>query len=277
MSKVSHVKAFIQDIGFYLGIDIRSIVAPQNRWKAIGLPHHIPEATILCSYPRSGNTWTRKLLTYLATKGQVEPDINNIDLYVPDLIDKNIDSFLAAGKYSKFFKLHTPRYFYMPRVIYNLRDPRDAEASAYLYWKHISGQKISLDDYLFRRSTHPFGFWHEHVSAAHEFSKIHPKQILFVKYEDLHANPVQELQKIAQFSGLDIRNDSLYQKAINSCLLDKQKSISQLSEDPRKRYTVRNGETNTYRDVFSDLALDRYIDFCGDVPRKVGYYLSNVT
>lgn len=270
-------KKNIRKIGFNCGLEIRNIIAPYRKGQAIGLPESISNPIFLCSYPRSGNTWTRMLITYLINRGKIQPDIDNIDYYVPDLDNKKyIKNFLGEGKYSRFFKTHSPKLFFMPRIIYNVRDPRDAEASNFLYWTRATETNMSLGEFLFRRSTHKFGFWFEHVEKAIEFSNFYPNRILFVKYEDLKSNPIQELQRIAEFSNLKVNDSSQYEQAVESCLLSKQKSISKKSENPWKKYTLQKGEVNIYQEIFADqVLLNRFLDFCGSTPNKLGYALED--
>lgn len=76
------------------------------------------EDIFLVSYPRSGNTWMRTLLTYLIFK--INPDsLNNLKYYVPDIyykipINKMIKSeayvvkshepYKITGRYGKLYK-----------------------------------------------------------------------------------------------------------------------------------------------------------------------------
>src|SRR5215471_3784455 len=95
-----------------------------------------PDDTMIVSYPRSGNTWSRFLIANLVYPDQ-NPDFTNIERLIPD----------NSSKSSRGLK-HTPRprlvkthdYFdhRYPRTIYIARDPRDVALSYYDYHRRNS-------------------------------------------------------------------------------------------------------------------------------------------
>jgi len=62
--------------------------------------------------------------------------------------------------------------------------------------------------------------WHEHVN--HWVNNPFNADIIFVKYEDLLENPLQELKRICQFSNLE-RSDTLLNSVIQGNTIDNMK------------------------------------------------------
>lgn len=162
----------------------------------------------LVSYPRSGNTWTRFLTANLLFPDR-EVSFLNIDHLIPDVL--NVDRRTLAGiprpRLIKSHEYFDPRY---RRVIYIVRDPRDVAVSYYYFYLkqgfiqdgYPLGQFIK--HFVIGEIDPEYASWGEHVTSWLVTRHGRPN-FLFLKYEDMKANPAQELAKIANF--LEIPGD----------------------------------------------------------------------
>jgi len=167
--------------------------------------------TFIVSYPKSGNTWIRFLLS-----GILAPDeptsYRTIDRVVPSIhtskerILRNMDD----PRVLKSHEFYDPRY---PRVVYIARDPHDIVVS--YYYSDIKRGRISEEepinkyvDRFLRGELDAYGPWAEHVGSwlgARE--KDH--NFLFLRYEDVLRDTQTELHKIAQFMRIPVEDETV--------------------------------------------------------------------
>lgn len=181
----------------------------------------------LVSYPRSGNTWLRFLLTNILYPDE---DVNHksIDRLIPDFREKKQWEKLGV-KDPSIIKSHDVwREEYADcKVIYMYRDVRDLALSYYYFsqgeWD--IGFKGTFDDYLERRFIPGtwYGRWDEHV--VFWFYLIKGTNSLFVKYEELWQYPYEEMLKIVKFLGIKIRCFADIQTAVNKSAFSELKKI----------------------------------------------------
>ncbi|MDB6110763.1 MAG: Sulfotransferase [Pedosphaera sp.] len=155
-----------------------------------------PEDVFIVGYPKSGNTWFQNLISGLAygVDSRLSPSLLVNDL-VPDV---HFNEFYRRYSTPMFFKSHSlPRPEYR-RVVYLVRDGRDAMVSYFHYLEAIEKKQL---DFLALVKT---GLsllpckWHEHVEAWNR--NPYAAQILVIKYEDLIRQPVHELERFCEFT-----------------------------------------------------------------------------
>ncbi|XP_025014425.1 cytosolic sulfotransferase 6 [Ricinus communis] len=78
----------------------------------------------------------------------------------------------------------------------------------------------NLENQIYQDSLHP-----DLSSAALESLKM-PHKILFLKYEDLKSNPIEEAKKLASFLGKPFHEDEDVQKVMQRCSLDRLKNLA---------------------------------------------------
>lgn len=152
----------------------------------------------IVGYPKSGNTWMQSMIAALnyGIDSHFLPDSLAQDL-VPDVHYKKF--YRRYGNIS-FFKSHSlPNKDYR-KVIYLVRDGRDAMIS-YYHFKNRFEDGVSLKDMIeFDKGLFPCS-WRTHVKKWRE--NPYGADILYVKYEDLLSDTRKEIDRILDFIGLD--------------------------------------------------------------------------
>lgn len=169
----------------------------------LGQAQTTPEATYIISYPKSGNTWMRFILSRLNFPNN-SIGFNNIQEWIPDshlsLFDKP-----KVGQHGTFLKSHTYFTPKIKKVIYIVRDPRSVAVSYYHQFKRIEGPSydLSVDQFVkefISGSLDSFGTWGEHTGSWIG-ARYGTADFALLKYEDLLTgnlkNCLTELQKLA--------------------------------------------------------------------------------
>jgi hypothetical protein len=179
--------------------------------------------TFVSSYPRSGNTWLRYLMTdcLLQTAGyecSTELPVHPNDV-IPDLHCHSAEEIRAVTEVCDrfFYKTHfTPAQVSRlmrssPTVessyIYLYRDPADALISYYYYnlrYPQYSNVAEKGPD-LF--CTEEITSWIDHVEQAVSCLG-EERRICFIKYEDLHAATAEVLQGIWNWLNVNVSSGS---------------------------------------------------------------------
>ena len=181
--------------------------------------------TFVVSYPKSGNTWVRFLLATLLHRDDV--DFTNIGRLVPDIYQstqKQLDR-LEPPRLLKSHEYFDARY---RRVIYLVRDPRDVAVS---YFHHLVKQRVMPEDCTLERyldgflvgSYDPYGSWHENVGSWLGARGGH-EDFLLVRYEDLSRRPLQELQRVVGFIGLE-HSEAQLRAALCACSAERMREL----------------------------------------------------
>ncbi|MGZ3218264.1 sulfotransferase domain-containing protein (plasmid) [Paracoccus sp. T5] len=169
---------------------------------------------VLASYPKSGRTWFRFILSsYLAERFGLMPAV---DLHMMFRVMPNFDMDQTRGIPAFVFGAHRPRpplvavshlpcsrlQFRNPPVIFMLRDPRDVMVSAYF---HATRQK-----HRFRGGMEPFLRDPDQGIAAmvHYLngwaSGLQHRRHLVVTYEGLTRDPQAETARVLGFLNVEV-------------------------------------------------------------------------
>ncbi len=180
-----------------------------------------PQDVFIVGYPKSGNTWMQFMLASL---------INGIDppsLNVPIVLE-----FVPDVHYKKFYKRYRERCFlkthHLPKpeyrkVIYLLRDGRDAMVS-YYYMNKIQFEGYSMEQMIKEGKGLFPGRWHEHVKQWME--NPYKADILIVKYEDMKSDTSHELKRICDFLSLNFSTEQI-SRVVEGCSFENLKKMEQ--------------------------------------------------
>lgn len=158
----------------------------------------------LVGYPKSGNTWLQNLVAGLmygvcsdALPGRLVQEL------VPDTHYKK--HYQRFNEVTCFKSHHLPRKEYR-RVIYIVRDGRDALVSYWHYHKALTGNELKFET-MIESPTFGYGTWAEHVSTW--LDNPFNARFLLLRYEDLLLDGVSQLRKICDYIGLNKSKEEL--------------------------------------------------------------------
>ncbi len=202
------------------------------------------EDLYLVSYPRSGVTWLRVMLSELAYQSSGE-SLADLDYFVPDLsLNVLSDQIIPSSRH--IFKSHesylwnhwkTEKY---KKVVYLMRDPRDVALSYYRYNQKLCNYAGSLDEFIadwIAGRISP-GTWSQHVDSW-EASSIekYGVQSCLIKYEDLTRQPLAELKKISEFFSITADLKAL-EKAVSNSSVER---MRQKEAKGKRRVEIASG------------------------------------
>jgi len=242
-----------------------------------------PDDTFLVSFPRSGNTWTRFLVCNL-----MDPDdpvtFAELESRIPEIYDVT-DRALRAFPRPRIIKSHEsfdPRY---KKILYVVRDPRDVLLS---YYEFQLKRRVITEDYSLENFVPRFieselepktGSWRDHV-VSWTATRGGQKNFLFLRYEDMLANPQNAANKIAVFLGLDPSPERI-SRAVDLSSADHMRDLEkqqagQWKETKNTRQDkpfVRKAISGGWKSALPEHCVAEIESAWGDVMRSVGYEL----
>ncbi|KAJ4967500.1 hypothetical protein NE237_019349 [Protea cynaroides] len=203
--------------GFWIAdVHCQGVIAVQNHFKARSTD------IIGATNPKSGTTWIKALLFAIVNRSKYP--INNHPLLSenPHGLVPCIEIDLYNGRIPDLEILPSPRIFQthisytsLPqsmidsgsRIVYISRNPKDAFVSLW-HFKNKLRAVLSKPPLTFTEDFEKFckgvslsgPFW-DHALGYWKASLERPQHVLFIKYEELHEDPVLHLKRIAQFVG----------------------------------------------------------------------------
>jgi hypothetical protein len=236
------------------------------------MEHTRPEDVFIVGYPKSGHTWFQNLVAGIVYG--MDPSISP-PLLANDLVpDVHFNEFYRRYSTPMFFKSHAlPRPEYR-RVVYLLRDGRDAMVSFLHYVEAIERKKLDFLEFVTEQKRYASAKWHEHVEAwAKNPFGAH---ILTIKYEDLLEQPVEQLERFCQFLNLPRKRDVLAavaEAAQFRNLRDKEARLGWGWPDrwPTDKFFFRRGVAGSHKDEMPPAVLTAFLKEAGETLQRLGY------
>lgn len=164
----------------------------------------ISDAYII-SHPKNGRTWLRMMLgkaialTYGINK-------ENLDLYKITWLHPKAPNIVTehsmVGDYEKlpeFEPIRIKNKFKNKKIILVFRDPRDVVVSYYFECTKRKKTNYSgpisdfiKQDFTLKRHINYINLWYDEM-------KRRPKEIILVRYEDMHKDPANQLTRVLKF------------------------------------------------------------------------------
>lgn len=229
------------------------------------------EDIYLVGFPKSGNTWIQNLVcsAVFGTHSFYTPD-SVVQQLVPDV---HTTKFYRRFREPSIFKTHDlPRPEYQ-RVVYILRDGRDAMVSYQHHLSALYGRTVDLGGMLqFGSGLFPCR-WYQHVEIW--LSNPFGATMLIVKYEDLKANAAKILAQICSFIGVERPKEFLSEIAANAEFEKMQQRERQQGWDneqwPKDAAFVRRGTIGGYRDEMPPDLQELFLQQARSTLLKCGY------
>jgi hypothetical protein len=225
----------------------------------------------IVGYPKSGNTWFQDLAAgaVFGALPEFAPPILVQDL-IPDVHASAHYKRYATPMFFKSHALPTPDY---KRVVYLLRDGRDAMVS---YYHHLAALEKGRVNFLETVQTGKGLFpckWHEHIAAwlANPFEA----KMIVIKYEELKTNTTRELQRFCDFAGLERSPEFLQMIAEGTAfekMRDKEIKLGLAEPEwPKDKTFRRRGAVGSYKDEMPPEVLSAFLKDSGDTLRRCDY------
>ena len=249
-----------------------------------------PDDVFLVSYPRSGNTWARFLLSNL-----IHPEepttFSNVESRIPEIYF-NPDHVMRRLPRPRILKSHECFQPHYPRIIYVARDPRDVAISFYHHnvkWRNIPDD-YPMEEFIPRFMAAEFdtrwGSWSDHIVSWLSMRQGR-KQFLFLRYEDMKKDPAGALRQIAtflrecSFPNLDVDE----QRLVRAVDLSSPERMRKLEKEEASKWVltkqtrsdkpfVRTATAGGWKSVLSPRSVAQIESGWGEVMRNLGYELS---
>lgn len=162
---------------------------------------------LLVSYPKSGSTWVRFLLTHALT-GQ-ETDFDAVRRTFPPLGRQRRAPSILPGR-GRAVRTHEPLATYRGApgtpVIYLARDARPVALSYARHTARLLGRPVEPRAFVAEflvGAVDSYGPWHRHVSDALAFGDRRTAPFIVVRFEDLEADTAGTVRRLLAFLGAE--------------------------------------------------------------------------
>lgn len=180
----------------------------------------------ICSYPRSGNTWLRYLLTdCLLQQKKYTTNTHleiNPDEAIPDIQVHELNKIYKAYPFKPFYvKSHMdPRTLGLQKnenwkAIYIYRNPIDSLTSYFYFHARYPELKPKINKGINRFVLDELPNWLNHVRNATN-NKFQKTNLYLIQYEDLHANSEKTLKHICDWLNLPLSKKDIFNAAEKS-------------------------------------------------------------
>jgi hypothetical protein len=231
-----------------------------------------PDDVFIVGYPKSGSTWFQHLVAAVVygVDPRWSPPLLANDL-VPDI---HFNRFYRRYSTPMFFKSHDLPAPNHRRVVYLLRDGRDVMVSYHHFLEAVHRSKVDFHELIRTGLSLIPCKWHEHVEAWH--SNAFGAEMLVVRYEDLIAQPVTELERFCQFIHLPRKRPFLETVAEACCfqnLRAKEAKFGMGQPDrwPADKFFFRRGKVGSYKDEMATDVLALFMQDAKPTLRRHGY------
>ena len=228
----------------------------------------------IVGYPKSGNTWFQFLSAgalYGADPQYLPRPL--VAILTPDVHANRVYRRHGAPMCFKSHALPQPEY---RRVVYLIRDGRDAMVSYYHYLTGLQGGRppdfarmVTEGEGLFP------GKWHEHVEAW--TANPHGAEMLVIRYEDLLSDGVGQLERFCAFVGIERERELLEKVAQNSTfrkLSAREKAGERASEKgpwDREATFFRKGKSGAWASEMPEAIQEAFLAEAEPMMRRYGY------
>ncbi len=234
-----------------------------------------PTDCFLVSWPRSGNTWMRYML-FNAIYPNAQWDLLSIDLKMPILDRIDLPQILPSLDDQPFrlFKSHDPfnAYFLKGKVVYILRDGRDALLSHYHYRRQMDKLQITFPEFVARavKGKVTYGSWHKHVIGwlAHQNNP----NVLFLRYEEMLLAPMQALELTLDHFGIHVPLPQIQAAVQKSTVEQVNKGFEKYAASRSKQCTGGlGGGSGKWKAAYRPVDLDLFMRHAGDAMNLCAY------
>ncbi|KAK1629802.1 hypothetical protein QYE76_004117 [Lolium multiflorum] len=181
---------------------------------------------ILATQPKCGTTWLKALAFTITNRSRYSFADHPLLTRNPQHVVPFIEIPGLGTDHTDIETLPSPRLLatHMPmsllprgttsscgcRIVYLCRDPKDALVSRLHYENRVvKGCNLSMDSAfsMFCEGFSPYGPFWDHCLEYWKESLARPDNVLFLKYEEIMADPVQAVRALANFLGVPLTKE----------------------------------------------------------------------
>jgi Sulfotransferase domain len=238
-----------------------------------------PTDAFLVSYPKSGNTWLKFMLTHLLSGREADMDSDSTVIAEVGSHREAPEVLPGGGRLIKSHEPYTgPQKRFYRKAIYLIRDGRDVAVSYYytivrrgLYEGEFGPfLKLFLDG-----DVDGYGPWHEHVESWLSSPLATQDSLLVLRYEDLLEVPTDNLCTAMEFLGRPVDRTRAEEtiRAFSADRMRERERASQFHEKQKRRdiMFVRTAGSGDWARTFSEEDSELFHRVTGDLLQRLGY------
>ena len=243
-----------------------------------------PDDVFITSYPKSGNTWVRFLVSNIVWSDCARTDFSNLGERTADIYWHTMEylNSMPRPRYIKSHEVFDPRY---PKIIYIVRDVRAVIVSYHDFEKRAGriSSAMSIHEFVgpfLRGELNSFGSWRENVLSWIRLRGDDHERFCLVKFEDLKCIGTETLKKIAEFLKIE-RSEEQIETAFRNSSLKVMKSLEKDTFQDRSKIVnerdqiavpvVRNGKTDSWREILNEEDIKMIKNDNLDLMLELGY------
>ena len=227
----------------------------------------------LASFPRSGSTWLRTILVNIMVPGaNSDPDVFNA--VIPGVSIRHAPAIRRLPS-PRLIHSHTCCRREISRVVYTVRDGRDASISFYHYLTTRRGISMPFDKWFAKYERHEYGpTWDEHVRSWFVAgARTLGDNLLIVRFERMKAEPIATVIDICGHLALEADVAQVASAVEKACIenarkIERQRAGSGVSGDAS---FYRGGKTGQWEEYLSGAVADRFWLRSGASMELAGY------
>lgn len=233
----------------------------------------------LVSYPKSGNTWLKFMLAHLL--GGREADLDNDSTVIADVgSHRATPHVLPEG--GRLIKSHEPysspqKRFYR-KAIYLIRDGRDVAVS---YYYTLIRRGLYAGDFgpflrlFLAGDVDGYGPWHEHVRSWLESPLHEDGTLLVLRYEDMLADPADNLCAAMEFLGVPVERERAEQ-TISEYTAERMRERERRTRFHERKQRqdimfVRKAKAGDWAETFTPEDEELFLSATGGLLERLGY------
>ena len=174
--------------------------------------------------------------------------------------DKTPENAIAMGLLNDMYPVS--------KFVHVIRDGRDAAVSG---WAHVRRQGGSDQFTSFGAYVEYFAEYHwvPYITCAREAGKRFPDRYLEIRYENLHDNPAQEVQRILDFLEVDMSGEAIA-RCLEGGSFEKLSGGRTRGEEDTSSF-FRKGVVGEWTLEFDEVAIDGFEKYAGELLNELGY------
>ncbi|XP_022111228.1 sulfotransferase family cytosolic 1B member 1-like [Acanthaster planci] len=276
---LQEIREFNTNYGHELEGNNYSWLMPKENFDALKNFQVRDDDIFVITFPKSGTHWLGEIIDYVMNDGRDDFDRTNMSAVLETTMEPD-PSKVASGTpgYKILETMKPPRIMAThclpnllppqvwekkPKVIYLARNPKDLLVSYFTFIKpFVTPSLQTWERFLFMLVTGQMigGSWFDHVLRYWE--QRDEKNILFVKYEDLHKDLKGNVRKIASHLGKTFSDDvidSIAERVTFGGMQKTYKNLEDVHGEKGKQLThmfgmapyLRKGKVGSWKEVFT--------------------------